>query len=213
MTLTTEIMIGIGIGTGIGSILTYFSLLKLTSKIERALQAELVENRHEMVIAFRYRIHEILSDAVARTTASNALLFHVHNGTNFLTAGGKIYSSVVEEAPSDLLLSAFKEWQQVLVDFPYIELLRRLKDQQSVFLRTQDMPEGLLKMRYEAMGIKGSIVFMVYSGTKGGFYYASYPSTANENDLTSNGDYVTFELNHQALRRVCEEYHDKGILH
>jgi len=170
-------------------------------------------NRFFAAENFRLRAKGILRTARESTSASNALLLHLHNGSQELKAGSTLYSSVVVEDPEDDRISAFKFWQDIKADPPYSEMIFRLARERFVFLKTDEMKPGKLKRLYALYGIRGSVVFHVYSGSTGGPYYASYPTREDPEALIGTPEFVILELNADALRSLCKEFDDKGLLH
>ena len=145
-----EIMIGGAFGFACGFILYRYRLTAI-QKESRILQRN----------SFLREARSILDDARQNTGIMNAVLLHVHNSGSELLANAFLYSSVLEESPADIQVSARKVWQRVPLDRPYSELIDNLHRSEYVYLDVDKMEPGKLKDVYIMLGIRGSIVFRV----------------------------------------------------
>lgn len=194
----------IGLFAGLASGLTLYII-----KVNRLRQ----KSRLQLIDSFHKEIRLILWEAVRETQASNAVLIHMHNGGPSIAAGMRQYSSVVDEAPQNPAFASMNDWQSVPVDGNYREFLIGLKQQGAARLLTEEMPNGVLRRRYEAMGVTASIVFWCYE-TDGGPYHVSFP-TDSTNPLGYLGgvDYNRLEAFTNRIRNVLRKYKKLEILH
>jgi len=144
--------------------------------------------------AFHGEVRLILNESTKITKAVNSMLLHMHNGGPQIAAGVRQYSSVVDEAFVDDKYSVLEYWQEILIDVSYRDILRQLEEKRSVKLITGEMPDGILRRQYEQLGITASILFWVHE-SKGGPYYASFPSDAeNPFEYVAGVDFAKLEM-------------------
>ena len=198
LTMTTSAALGFLVGF----------LIQRHARIQRSKKSRsaLIHNMHS-------EVRLVLLESVYKTDAANALLLHMHNGGPELSAGVRIYSSVLDEAPEDSALSVMKVWQRYEVDRDYREMMQRMRQDGFIVLCTKDMPEGVLRRRYESMGVTCSVVFWLLE-TTGGPYYLSFPTRADDcNDYIGGSDFSHLEGCANQIRNILRRYQKESVLH
>lgn len=201
MTLYIEIMIGIFIGSGVGFGLSYLTRLRLTK-----------ESRLAQISNFELSAKDILSKATLQTTAANGLLLHVHNSGGKMQVGHRVFSSVIAEFPETEELRQKDEWRKVEVMEDYLSIIRRLHNEKTVMLHTEEMNNGTLKRLYHRLGVVGSLVFEVYSETENSYFYASFPVRKNLEALMLDTEFSTLEAVVNSLKSLCRRNHRAKII-
>lgn len=171
------------------------------------------KSRLTMIDSFHKDVRLTLLDAVRTTDACNAVLLHMHNGGPAMAAGMRQYSSVVEEAPREAAFSALIDWQSVFVDREYREMISELQEKNALRILTAEMEDGLLKRRYEAMGVTATDIFWCYE-TPGGPYYISFPTNSkNPLEYIGGPDFAKIEGINNRIRNTLRKYEKMGVLH
>ncbi len=201
MNFYIDIMTGIAIGGVVGFVASYIA----TSKIKKRSRLAEIDN-------FNMKGKAILQDVVNETSAANGVLLHIHNSGGELTVGTVMYSSAIVEAPEDINVSVIDNWQKILVDSEYRQLIEQLHTRKSILMLVDKMPESLLKRTYESMGVVGSMVFEVYDKTDSSYLYVSFPVKNNLHETTGSKEFIRMEYAVNKLRNLCREYHRIGVL-
>lgn len=196
---------GMLIGLTIGVTVAYVVTRKRIDRIQE-------ESRMAKIEAYRRELQDLLEEAVQRTSAASAVLLHLHNGADQIYAGKRIYSSVVEEAPTNPALSVKNDWQERLVDDEYLDMIVRLKREKVVVLNTEAMPASMLRRLYERMNVTCSVVFWC-NESKGGPYYVSFPTTAAQIDFVQTNEFSILEAGVSKIRNLNRRAQKAGILH
>jgi hypothetical protein len=157
-------------------------------------------------------IQRILEDCVFKTFIDRALLLKLHNGGDKLSIGSKKYFSILHEAHTPRVQVVKDLFQEIETDPDYYELILYLSKIGKKFFKTKDLPNSLLKRRYQKDNIYGGIIVKVYD-TKKGFYYASFVTTNKFDDLVQSEHYPLIEMDVLRLKKVFKKAAKLKILH
>lgn len=196
-----EIMVGGALGFACGFIFYRYRLTAIRK-----------ESRVLLRNSFLREAREILDEVRQNTELMNAVLLHVHNSGSELLANAFLYSSVLEESPANIEVSARKVWQRVPLDRQYSDMVDDLHRADFVFLDVDKMEEGKLKDVYVMLGIRGSIVFRVYDQAKKSFIYVSFVAKVHPNDIRWQREYALLVIAKDKLTELCKKYHRKGAI-
>jgi len=200
MALIYEIMIGASAGLIVGITAGYMIVARNTK-----------DSRLEKLSLLQETRKPILRNAVTKTTCANALLLKIHNGGGKLIEGQNWYSSVIDEAPERDIVSAKENWQNVEVDEEYKILIRKLRINKKLFIKTDDMRESFLKRNYIRMGIIGSIIMEVFTNEYA-YYYVSYPVRHDLHQLSDSSEFNILELSTIALQKKYRKFNSFEVL-
>lgn len=109
---------------------------------------------------------------VESTNADRMLIVKTHNGGGTPRPGHQVRVTVLHECTNGSVGSCIDSFQKWVCDAPYIKMLTQLLANGKVHMITDDMETSVLKKTYQAIGIKESIVRLLFVTTEG-MYYAS----------------------------------------
>lgn len=192
-----------GLGLGWLGMYAYFNgkFDSLTSRSQAALVANL-EIRTEM----------LLQEAIDGSVIERALILKLHNGGGKLYMGIPKYTTVLHERIVPDIRHSKPDFQYYPIDHEYMLLMQRILTEEVVVLITSEMPEEMLKRRYEADGITVSVVFTI-SETDAGLYYGSFSTRGDANEFLSNVNYSSIETFIHRLRLKFKEAKQQQVLH
>lgn len=116
---------------------------------------------------------DLLSAAIVDNGVDRALLLVATNGGENIKLGSHKYASILLEPANSLKPYSKPMFQKYSLDEEYIRMLAKVKNDGHVVLLTQDMPEGILKRRFNADKITCGLIFLVKS-TATQFFYLSF---------------------------------------
>lgn len=153
------------------------------------------------VLALDVSTHKVLERVVDLTPCDRALVLALHNGGGRLMAGAPKYASAIHEAHSDEVGAALDDFQRFRIDMDYTMLIEQVKARGIVFLTTAAMNESMLRRRYALDGIQAAIVVSI-AETPNRYYYASFSTCGNPDDLMSVANYARIESAVNELRNL-----------
>ena len=162
--------------------------------------------------SFLREARQILDSVREEAEIENAVLLHVHNSGSELVANAFLYSSVLEESPATISVSARKNWQRIPLDRAYNEIIDALYKNEFVFVDVESMEEGNLKAMLVLLGMRGSIVFRVYDRAAKSFIYVAFIDKKGSRDLHFNRNYALLLFARNRLTELCRTYHRKGVI-
>lgn len=163
------------------------------------------------VIALQVQTRDVLEHLITTTATERALLLAMHNGGGPILAGGHTFASAIHEAKEAHIASVMAEFQGFEVDPHYLTVIHQLEERRTILLRTHDMPESMLRRRYEADGITAALLFKI-EDTPYRYYYASFSTTRSEVDFTSPANYARIEAAINRLRTLYRNAKRGGYL-
>ena len=146
------------------------------------------------------KIYDTLGDAITKTSASRALILYTSNGGGIPHPGSTLYSTVLYEYHDANIKAVKNEFQSVLVDGEYVDMLVQLEQHGAIFRSTSEMRPGLLRSIYERDGVTAVYIFKIHS-TDLCYYYGSISTT----DPLGVIDLATIELAANKLRVLFKE--------
>lgn len=173
----------------------------LTSRSQAALVANL-EIRTEM----------LLQEAVDQSAIDHALIFKLHNGGGKLYMGIPKYTTVLHERLVPEIRPSKPDFQSYPIDHEYMLLMQRILSEKIVMLVVKDMPDSMLKRRYEADGLTVSVEFAI-NETDAGLYYGSFSTRGDLNEFLSSANYTLIESYIHRLRLKFKEAKQQQVLH
>jgi len=143
----------------------------------------------------RADVYEIMNQVLQSTHAKRFLIFKSSNGGGQPRVGSTIYGSCIYEDFNPPFYSVMADYQRVLLDRPYMDLLRRISTEDHVNILVKDMERGsILKSIYEKEHVAFSQVFYL-SETKSAFYYCSISTDADGmNEQASDAEQLAIKI-------------------
>jgi len=128
-------------------------------------------------------IYSVLNNLLLSTDALRVVVLCTENGGGVPRTGKPLYSSILYEVKKNHLSPDLKTtWQKQLVDEHYVSLLLEVHTKHQAILKTEEMPEGILKDLYVSEEVEGSLVFGI-TVANDRFYYLSL-TYRKETELT-----------------------------
>lgn len=140
-------------------------------------------------------IYDTLGVTINKTSASRALILYTSNGGGIPHPGGRLYSTVLYEYHDGGIVPVKNEFQGVLVDGEYVDLMVKLELDGALFRKTSDLQYGLLRSIYERDGVTAVYIFKIHA-TESAYYYGSISTK----DPLGVLDLATIELAANKLR-------------
>lgn len=120
----------------------------------------------------RARVYEVMNEVLQGTSAKRFLILKTTNGGGKPRIGAHLYASVLYEDFISPFHSVKAEYQRVVVDSVYINMLSDISRRGTMFFDTSGMEEGILKRIYDSEGVAASMVAYL-NETSDAFYYCS----------------------------------------
>jgi energy-converting hydrogenase A subunit M len=121
-----------------------------------------------------HRVYDHLSEVVHSCGAIRTLVMYVENGGGVIDVTSDLFATVSYEIHSGTE-SIKEKYQRRPIDHEYIRMLRHLMDSngQWLYVRTEQMPDGVLKRDLQKNGTKQALVFYL-TGTDRKTHYCSF---------------------------------------
>jgi len=127
--------------------------------------------RHLDALTAVQDLAEELNTILWNSEAERVMLLKSENGGGVPSPGKARYSTVMMEVHDDKLNGVRSQWQRVLLDQHYNDILLKIYREGGCLISIEDMPkECLLRPMYDASDIQRAYVFLVGVSSKEMFY-------------------------------------------
>lgn len=164
-----------------------------------------LKTRHEPAVdnADNVLLYSMMWDAAFEVDARRALILKAHGRPQ---KGKPILISIIKECAFLPLLPQGPNWIRTPVEGEYVEMLLELMAQGYLHLKTEDLPDGVLKDIYSTQGIIESELFLLYAN--GNVIYMSF----NYQREARIDRPLHRELMRGNILRIKKKLHKMGVL-
>lgn len=148
-----EIITALGLGGALTKLTDYWIQRRKKKDDEEIVFTKIFEAVHD--------IYYTLLVMLRKSVCHRILILKTTNGGGRPTLTGKLYGSVIYEAFETPLTSNKNNWQNQLLDNSYLELLFEMNKSGFLNVKTEELPEGILKDVYTNDGIVQSWIFKI----------------------------------------------------
>lgn len=151
-------------GGGFGVILALFELIKfgISTWVQRRKQKENSKERFNKLFDGVKDIYNILNIITQETNCSRAMVLKLSNGGNVPSLRGNLYGSILYESFMHPLPSQYYKWQHQLLDQDYLNLMKKVINNDSYLVKTNLLAnDSLLKTLYKSQEIIESHVHLL----------------------------------------------------
>lgn len=122
------------------------------------------------------RIYSIMQRMVQTTSVDRFLIFRVHNGGGNINFNTPIYLSILYEQYNAPLNAIMDDYQRILLDRDYLELISELENKKVIRVETKDLNVEVIRVAYEAAKLKYSEMYYITHNASD-FYFCSLSTT------------------------------------
>lgn len=153
-----DLVIAVASGGSVGAALQFTRFL-----IQRRDRRRDAVKRWEQVLVEKRQITAELNRLVAETPADRACIARVENGGDIPAAGHPLWSSLESEIVSSRLPQKMDDWQRVLLDSGYRDVLREVMASSAARITVADLdPDSKLGLYLSAQGVQYAEAYDLY---------------------------------------------------
>lgn len=151
-------------------------------------------------------VYNNMNTVLQETKANRFLILKTENGGGRPIVGRAIYASVIYEDYNSPFKSVRNEYQRLLVDQEYIQMLIEAQSQGVSSLVVKQMPDkSILKRIYTQEQVKYSEIFYLHQNKKE-YWYCSI-ATNEDVDHYNGSDGLRIELAVNNIREIFKQVH------
>ena len=159
-------------------------------------------NRYTRHFDDRGRVYELMNEVLQTTSAKRFLILKTTNGGGKPRIDAHLYASVLYEDFQPPFHSVKHDYQRVLVDNVYINMLAEISRRGNIFTVVDSMEDGILKRIYQTEGVAASLVFYLGESNEAFFYGSIATDKAGTRGFASEAEQLKIELILNRLRET-----------
>ncbi len=170
-----------------GLVTLFFGVDRIRKWIKRYRQRQVRAGLQESTKA-AHEVYSCLVKLIFKSGVDRVMVLKCKNGGGIPGKASKLYISAEHEVFSPVLPAIRESFQDFPIDHAYTLMLQDLMSERFKVLKTDELPDGHLKVLYETQKIRVGYVALIGYSTDGMYYIAAQSKRENENTAKIRGE-------------------------